>query len=360
MVVVETASGNGFATTDGEGDGATATDPIETSVTAPGGGAISIGETTPSGPPPAGFAFLGQEVLISAPTATPASPLVLTFRLDSSIIPAGESAATLSVFKDGVLVGNCPGSTTAAPDPCVSGRATVAGDAVLTVLSSSASAWNVAVAAELPTRITKTASRSEVTVGGSVRFTLTLTNLWSGTVTVASLTDSYPLSAACQGLVGRTIARGASRSCAYTATLTSAGMASNTAVLTVRAADGRVGTDTASADVTVNKATPRLQATASPGSGRVGAVLNANATLSAGWQPTGSVTFRLYDPSQTTCVGGPAYEFTANVNGAGTYSTVGGFAAALRGNWRWTVEYSGDANNNAVLTGCNATRVRIT
>ena len=55
VVVVEAASGNGFATTDGEGDGATATDPIETSVTAPGGGAISIGETTPSGSPPTGF-----------------------------------------------------------------------------------------------------------------------------------------------------------------------------------------------------------------------------------------------------------------------------------------------------------------
>jgi hypothetical protein len=92
----------------------------------------------------------------------------------------------------------------------------------------------------------------------------------------------------------------------------------------------------------------------------VGAVLNANVTLSGGWQPTGTVTFRLYDPSQTTCTGGPAYEFTATVNGAGTYSTVGGFAAALRGNWRWTVEYSGDANNNSVLTGCNATGVRIT
>ena len=87
--------------------------------------------------------------------------------------------------------------------------------------------------------------------------------------------------------------------------------------------------------------------------------LNDSAALSGGWLPTGSLTFRLYDPSQTTCARTPAYVFTAAVTGAGTYVTTPGFAATSRGIWRWTVEYSGDGSNTALVTSCGSQPVRV-
>jgi hypothetical protein len=56
----------------GEGDGATATDVVETAVTTPAGGAggeVTILETTPVGAAPPGFSLLGNLVQITAPPA---------------------------------------------------------------------------------------------------------------------------------------------------------------------------------------------------------------------------------------------------------------------------------------------------
>ena len=73
--------------------------------------------------------------------------LVLVFTIDASIVPAGVTAATLQLFRNGVLVADCPGATQAIPDdPCVSNRATLvspdAGDIRLTALTSQASEWS--------------------------------------------------------------------------------------------------------------------------------------------------------------------------------------------------------------------------
>lgn len=58
------------------------------------------------------------------------------------VIPPGGYANTIYIFKNGVLVPDCaPGSTTADPDPSVSGRA-LAADVEIKVLSSVASNWN--------------------------------------------------------------------------------------------------------------------------------------------------------------------------------------------------------------------------
>ena len=133
----------GTATTDTEGDGATTEDPIETSVTSPGGGAVSISESATTGTPPTGFGFLGQQVSITAPPATATDPLVLVFRIDSSLIPAGENQNTIQILKNGVLVPACSGAPgDASPIPsCVSNRALVGDDVEITVLSSEASFW---------------------------------------------------------------------------------------------------------------------------------------------------------------------------------------------------------------------------
>lgn len=139
----------GTATSDVEADGATTFDPVETSLTTPNAGSVTIEETFTSVTPPAGFQFLGQQIDITAPPATADDPLVIVFRIDSSQVPHAHKGTTIEIFKDGgpSPVPECPGASTAIPDdPCVSNRALLPdGDVEITVLTSTASAWNFGV-----------------------------------------------------------------------------------------------------------------------------------------------------------------------------------------------------------------------
>ncbi len=140
-----TADPGGTVTTDPDGYGATRSDPIQTSVTTPTGGSVVITEQD-SPTPPSGFALLGKQVDITAPPGTVDQPLVVAFDIDASIVPAGESAASLQVLRNSVAAADCTDATRAVPDPCVSERTTLAtGNVRLVVRTSHASLWNVAV-----------------------------------------------------------------------------------------------------------------------------------------------------------------------------------------------------------------------
>ena len=141
--------GGGTATTDTEQDGATPFDPVETSVTSPNAGTVTISETNPpfSQSPPSGFTFLGQQVEITAPAATPDNPLRIVFLLDSSL----GANTSVAIFKNGVLVPDCPGSAIASPDPCVTARGTSGDDVQITILTSTASSWNFGLSVQTPT-----------------------------------------------------------------------------------------------------------------------------------------------------------------------------------------------------------------
>ena len=152
-VATEIGTGGGTVSTDPEGDGATPADPVETSVSVPpggDGGTVEVSETefVPEAPTPDGFTFLEQQVEVTAPPATAAAPLEITFVIDAIQFPAGEDATTINVFKDGVPVAGCavlPPSPIE-PDPCISARTTLAGgDGQITVLTSTASVWSFAV-----------------------------------------------------------------------------------------------------------------------------------------------------------------------------------------------------------------------
>ena len=153
VVEPDSASGmvaaGGTVSTDSGGTGATPSDPVETTITTPNAGTVSIHEGSVTESAPSGFSFFGQQVDITAPPATPQAPLEIGFDLSAALLPPGQSAATIEVFKDGALVPECPGATTAPPGggACVSGRETVPpnGDVHLTVLTTSASHWNLAV-----------------------------------------------------------------------------------------------------------------------------------------------------------------------------------------------------------------------
>lgn len=147
---VQDLGGGDTLTTDPENDGASTTDPVETSVATPVAGSVSISEIVISEPPPAGFSFFGQQVDITASAATADDPLILEFRLDSSLIPEGGDHDTIQVFRNGLRVEDCSGASgEASPDPCVAERETLAdGDVRLLVYTSAASSWNFGVATD--------------------------------------------------------------------------------------------------------------------------------------------------------------------------------------------------------------------
>jgi len=119
-----------------------AADPIGTAVTTPTGGLVTIAEAATTATAPTGYSFVGQQVTITAPVASVAAPLRLSFVLDTSLAGVGDA---ITIFRDGVAVSGCTGTPgTASPDPCVVTQV-AGGDGhsqVITVLSSHASRWN--------------------------------------------------------------------------------------------------------------------------------------------------------------------------------------------------------------------------
>ena len=107
----------------------------------------------------------------------------------------------------------------------------------------------------------------------------------------------------------------------------------------------------AAEQVTVSPASPTLTTTPSPTTVTLGAVtppiLTDTATLSGGFDPTGDITFELFQGSTLV------HTETVDVNnGNGTYTTPTGFtlpsSGTIAGTYQWVAVYSGDGNNGEV------------
>jgi peptide/nickel transport system substrate-binding protein len=137
--VEQTAAAGGTVST---GDEASPQAPLQTSVSVPSGGSVTItqGQATTDVPPE--FTLLEQQLDISAPDQTVADPLVFTFELDASLLAAaGLSIADVAVYRNGTPIANCTGAG-ATPDPCIASRTTQGdGDGEIVVRSSAASIW---------------------------------------------------------------------------------------------------------------------------------------------------------------------------------------------------------------------------
>jgi hypothetical protein len=216
---VETVSlptvAGGTVTTDTEGDGATASDPVETWVMTPNAGTVSITEA-PAVLTPTAFSFLGWDVTITAPRATAANPLVLVFRLDATLVPSNPTS--FQVFRNGVQVPDCTGAG-AVPDPCVAGRNLLpGGDLELTVRTSAASRWTFARAivssGEVDGEELRSSSGGEASleaeahrgrIGGRLRFHDRTTRFRSREITALAIAaDGQSAWLAGQGEDGRT------------------------------------------------------------------------------------------------------------------------------------------------------------
>ena len=103
--------------------------------------------------------------------------------------------------------------------------------------------------------------------------------------------------------------------------------------------------------VVIGQNSPTLDTTPNPARGPVGSILNDTATLHDADSPTGSITFKLYGPADTTCSKDPIY--TQKVALSGTHAaTTPGFTTVKAGTYEWTASYGGDANNSAASSGC--------
>jgi uncharacterized repeat protein (TIGR01451 family) len=104
-----------------------------------------------------------------------------------------------------------------------------------------------------------------------------------------------------------------------------------------------VASGTATAPVTVTPATPAISVTQQPASLAVGQSMAAQATMSGGFNPTGTVTFNLYNNSTGT--GTPLFSDTETLAGGDAVSA--GYTPTATGTDYWVATYNGDANNNS-------------
>lgn len=117
--------------------------PISVGVTSPVAGQVTITSAPDDAPHPGNHGL--KTVVISAPQASAAQPLTLTFEVDLSDLPAGSFPSDVQIFRDGAAIAACasPTAVTANPDPCVK-TSTVQGNvATFQVLSSHASTWQL-------------------------------------------------------------------------------------------------------------------------------------------------------------------------------------------------------------------------
>jgi hypothetical protein len=107
----------------------------------------------------------------------------------------------------------------------------------------------------------------------------------------------------------------------------------------------------ANESVVVTPANPLISTTASADI-KLGGALTDTAHLTGGFNPTGTITFKLYGPNNATCAGAAVFTSTKTVSGNGNY-TSDSFTPDAIGIYRWIASYSGDLNNNPATGACN-------
>ena len=112
--------------------------------------------------------------------------------------------------------------------------------------------------------------------------------------------------------------------------------------------------------MTISQATPAIDTTPLPAGGTVGISIFDTARVTGGFDPTGTVTFELFGPGNTTCAAPPVFTSPDNeLSGSPLTATSGSFTPTALGTYRWVAVYNGDANNISVSSVCTEEPVQI-
>jgi hypothetical protein len=138
----------------------TAEVPVVAAVTLPSAGSVTLTKqpaTTSGGD---GFTVFGQQIDIATAAkggpgeviGSVTNPIVVSFQIAASQIPAGTDPATVTVLRNGSSAADCASDDgTASPDPCIANRRQLAdGGLVIDVLTTHCSTWNFAVTKPKP------------------------------------------------------------------------------------------------------------------------------------------------------------------------------------------------------------------
>jgi plastocyanin len=119
------------------------------------------------------------------------------------------------------------------------------------------------------------------------------------------------------------------------------------------ASDGSAATGFGSAETQVGRGTPGITTQVAAAALTLGNSTTDRATLTTSPgspAPTGTVTFRVYGPSDPGCAGTPVATFDAQVTAGGAQSA--SFTPTAVGTYRFVASYGGDVPNNPVATAC--------
>jgi hypothetical protein len=209
------------------------------------------------------------------------------------------------------------------------------------------------IVTQAPTTLTTVASPS-IAVGGAISDTATLTGGFNpqGTITFTAFTNNT-----CTGTPaftsGPVAVNGNGSYSSGPFITTEVGTYNFVAVYSGDTNNNAFTTEclAANAHVVVTKAAPSLASQASAPV-TVGGAISDTATLTGGFTPTGTLTFTAF--ANETCAGAPAFTSApVVVNGAGSYSS-GAFTPASAGTYNFVVAYTGDVNNESIITPCLA------
>jgi hypothetical protein len=204
--------------------------------------------------------------------------------------------------------------------------------------------------------ISTTLSGTSVAIGTSVHDSATLSGATSdagGSVTYTVYTDNA-CSQGARDAGTKTVTTGSVPD-SNALTFNSAGTFYWQAVYSGDAKNNGATSDCTSETLVVNPNTPGISTAQN-------LIPNDKATISGATSDAGgTITFKLFSPSDATCSASPALTQTVNVSGNGTYSTTNStFIASATGEWRWQVTYSGDNNNVGATSSCGVENFTIT
>jgi hypothetical protein len=316
--------------------------------------------------------------LLATPSITtsqqPASATVGTSIADQATVTGGDNPTGTVTFN---LYNNINGTGTPlytdANVPLVNGVATSAGytatatgtdywvatyngDSNNNSVSSPASSEPVVISPATPS-INTTQQPASATVGSSIADQATVSGGYNptGTVTFALYDNANGTGTPLFIDADEPLVNGVATSAGYTTTAT--GTDYWVATYNGDSNNNAVTSTTYAEPVVISPATPAINTTQQPASATVGSSIADQATVSGGYNPTGTVTFALYDNANGT--GTPLFIDADEplVNGVAMSA---GYTTTATGTDYWVATYNGDSNNNAVTSTTYAEPVVIT